>query len=186
MQNKLQLQSLLSDYLVSYPDQVQRASALLEFVNTFDGDDLYLRTNFTGHITASAYILNSSRTAMLLLKHKFLDRWLQPGGHVELSDESILAGAQREASEETGIPGTELMLESENIFDIDSHPIPENKKKGEPAHIHHDIAFLYTYRGPAAVNIDIEESTAAKWISLPDLEIDPMFGKVARKIKSMG
>lgn len=46
---------------------------------------------------------------MLLIHHKKLDKWLQPGGHIEL-DEDPLQALYREVYEETGIEATDLEI----------------------------------------------------------------------------
>jgi 8-oxo-dGTP diphosphatase len=51
--------------------------------------------------TVAVYILNS-RNQILLLKHKKLDVWLPPGGHVE-TNELIHEAAFREVIEESGV-----------------------------------------------------------------------------------
>ena len=68
-------------------------------------------------------------------------------------------------------------------FDIDSHLIPENPKKVEDSHYHHDIRFLFQYTGENDVIINIEESEDYKWIPLTDLESDSIFGNMVTKIR---
>src|SRR4051812_13856407 len=58
-----------------------------------------------GHITASAVVMDADAERTLLIYHRKLSRWLQPGGHVEPSDVSLAEAALREATEETAIPG---------------------------------------------------------------------------------
>jgi 8-oxo-dGTP pyrophosphatase MutT (NUDIX family) len=50
--------------------------------------------------TASVFIVHEGK--VLLHLHKKLNRWLQPGGHIEL-DEGPLEAAIREVKEETGL-----------------------------------------------------------------------------------
>jgi 8-oxo-dGTP pyrophosphatase MutT (NUDIX family) len=52
------------------------------------------------HVTASALIV--SERGVVLLRHKRLGIWLQPGGHVD-PDEPVWEAARREAWEETGL-----------------------------------------------------------------------------------
>src|SRR5258705_4171245 len=55
-----------------------------------------------GHLTASAFVLSPERAAVLLIFHKKLGIWVQPGGHIEAEDESLEAAARRELGEEVG------------------------------------------------------------------------------------
>lgn len=103
--------------------------------------DCFERTHFQpGHFTASAFVLSPDRSSLLLILHTKLHRWLQPGGHVEPGDADALAAARRELAEEAGL--TDLTLAHPGVFDLDIHPIPA--LRGEPAHEHFDVRFLFT------------------------------------------
>ena len=91
-----------------------------------------------GHVTASGYVLSPDRQHVLMIMHTKIQRWLQPGGHLEKSDRSLLGAVQREVAEETGIEQTALL--GDGIFDIDIHLIKE--RPGKPAHLHYDIRLL--------------------------------------------
>lgn len=82
MQKKEEIYQHIEKYLEQYPFEKPRTNAIDTFLNQFDGTELFNRKNFVGHITASAYIINPAKDALLLLKHKALKIWLQPGGHV--------------------------------------------------------------------------------------------------------
>lgn len=95
------------------------------------------RSLLEGHITGSAWIVSPDRRHTLLIHHRKLDRWLQPGGHAD-GDPDVVAVALREAREETGL--TSLRLLNPAIFDVDIHLIPA--RKDLPEHLHYDIRFL--------------------------------------------
>ncbi len=121
------------------------------------------RSTLEGHITGSAWVLNGNRTHALLLHHKKLDCWVQPGGHLDDTDASPAAGALREAHEETGLAS--LQLTSEKLFDVDVHSIPA--RGTEPAHLHYDLRYLII--SPDS-NVTIsDESLGARWIALDEL-----------------
>ncbi len=132
------------------------------------------RSTLEGHITASAWVLNATRSHALLLHHAKLDCWVQPGGHLDDSDVSPAAGAWREACEETGLPS--LRLADENIFDVDVHAIPA--RGAEPAHLHYDLRYLIISPDSAVTLSD--ESLGARWIALDELARLPFERSIAR------
>lgn len=125
------------------------------------------RSTLSGHVTGSAFIVNNDQTHTLLLHHAKLNRWVQPGGHLDETDDSPAAGALREAIEETGIAA--LSLASDALFDVDVHLIPERNqdKIHEPAHYHHDARYL-VIAGVKDVTIS-SESLAFRWVALTEL-----------------
>lgn len=184
MQTKQEIFEQVQQYLLKFPDEKEDASSLISFVNIHEGEGLIDRKNFTGHITTSAFIIDENASALLLLKHKSLNRWLQPGGHVDVTDTCLIASALREACEETGMPAEQLQLVSDEIFDLDSHQIPANPRKAEPAHIHHDIRFLFRCLQLNAINISLDESTDSKWIPFSDLKGNPDFYWLEKKLQT--
>lgn len=104
--------------------------------------DCFERSLRIGHITGSAWIVSPDRRQTLLIHHRKLDRWLQPGGHAD-GDPDVAAVALREAQEETGLSSLRLVGPvgaPPAIFDVDIHPIPA--RGAEPEHLHYDIRFL--------------------------------------------
>jgi 8-oxo-dGTP pyrophosphatase MutT (NUDIX family) len=95
----------------------------------------FSRNQFTpGHITATALVLHPVESRVLFMYHHRLNRWLLPGGHVEVDDPSLAAAAAREAREETNVRiGGSVPI----LAGIDVHGIPP--KRDEPFHLHHDL-----------------------------------------------
>ena len=184
MQSKIDILEMVQQYENIYTSEVEHTSPIKKFLEDFDGEQLFDRKNFTGHVTASAYVINPQKDSLLLLRHKAFDRWLQPGGHVDRSDETLLNAALRETKEETGINFDNLFLVTDSIFKVDSHSIPANELKKEPPHIHHDISFLFLC-DILEINIDKKESTAGRWVPFSDIVNDIDYADLIKKIKRM-
>lgn len=124
--------------------------------------DCFERRLTIGHVTGSAWITDPDRTRVLLMHHRKLDRWFQPGGHAD-GNPDVRAVAFREATEETGLAVT---LAQETIFDVDIHRIPANAR--EAAHDHYDVRFWFTADPavPLAVN---PEAKALAWVPLAEV-----------------
>ena len=120
----------------------------------------FSRATAEGHVTASAIVASPEGSEFLLLRHRKLDRWLQPGGHLEPQDESVFAAALREAREETGIERFAFPI-GEEILDVDVHPIPAHGP--DPAHFHYDIRHLFVAQAPGEPVLD-----GISWFSLPE------------------
>ncbi len=140
---------------------------ILDFVRTHE--DCFERSQQSGHVTGSAWIVDTKRTHALLTHHAKLNKWLQPGGHCD-GDGDVARVALREAWEETGLTG--LRLWSDEIFDVDAHTIPA--RGSEPKHIHYDIRYLIEAPSDLPLTVSNESHDLA-WIRLvevPDLDTD--------------
>jgi len=144
-----------------------------------DGDAFDRGRFEPGHITASGFVLSPERDRLLLLHHAKLDRWLQPGGHVEPADPTIQAASAREVLEETGV----CAHGEPRIFDLDVHPIPA---RGEaPEHRHYDVRFLWVARDETLA--PSEESLDVAWIPLEEIPgrfDSPSLARVYSKLAS--
>lgn len=116
-----------------------------------------------GHFTASAFVLTEDRERVLLIWHRKLQRWLQPGGHIETDDGDPIAAARREVTEETGL--TELVLVGTGLLDADVHLIPAHGD--EPEHSHFDLRFCFATTQRDAVAGD--GVSAVRWVPLAEL-----------------
>lgn len=156
----LPLAQLLADYNPLDQAEQEYKQIISDFLSRYS--NAFERSLEVGHITASAWLVNKDNTKALLMHHRKLDMWVQLGGHCDgIAD--VLAVAIKEAQEESGIVNIEPV--NSNIFDIDVHLIPENKK--EKAHYHYDIRFLLKVTGDEDF-IQNEESCALAWFEQRD------------------
>jgi 8-oxo-dGTP pyrophosphatase MutT (NUDIX family) len=175
--------ALLAELQAHVPaDETERASLarLREFVAT--APDPLSRTASTSHVTGSAVVASPDGRAFLLVKHRRLGRWLQPGGHVDPEDASVRAAALREAREETGAPDVEPVEEGAGggILDVDVHPIPAFEDR--PAHVHYDVRYLATSRSEAGPG-EVEEVTGVAWLTLEESLAHGVDDSLARSLR---
>lgn len=159
--DRLQLLGQLESYETSFEEEFLFIPRFQSLLRNFKG--CFSRSLTTGHITASAWIINEKVTSALLVHHRKLGKWLQPGGHTD-GQEDVLASAMREAIEETGL--TSISLAQNHIFDLDIHPIPPHGEVA--AHLHYDIRFLFVADNSIPVAIS-RESHDVRWFDLDQI-----------------
>lgn len=91
------------------------------------------------HVTGSALIVG--RRGIVLLRHKRLGIWVQPGGHID-PGETPWEAALREGAEETGMPLR--LLEANERVDRDARPelAHVDVHPGGRGHTHLDLRYL--------------------------------------------
>lgn len=141
-------------------------------------ENFHSRELLLGHLTGSAWIVDENFSHALLLHHGKLNKWLQPGGHIE-DDADMLSAALREAREETG---ANVRAHSEKIFDVDIHEIPA--RPNDPAHFHYDIRFLLIADKAAPLLVSSESKDLA-WIALSEIETLTQEESVLRMVRKM-
>jgi len=169
----------LESYARWYPEE--DIADILAFVRG-DSSSVH-RSNRHGHVTASGLLLRDG--CVLLVYHNALQRYLQPGGHLESSDRSLRDAALREIREETGLEASRTPLAPADApLHVDTHRIPANPNKGEPAHWHYDC--IYLFAAPQdAVRIDPDEASGYCWRSLDDEFTDRGLTAAVGKVKQL-
>lgn len=130
--------------------------------------DCFERSLAIGHITGSAWIVSGDHQQVVLIHHRKLDRWFQPGGHAD-GNSDVAAVAMQEAHEETGLTRLRFVGDPNKpptIFDVDVHLIPA--RTNEPAHFHYDIRFLIE-ADPAEPFVESGETKAILWVPLANI-----------------
>lgn len=161
MTPRQQLIAQLEEFVETAGEGVEHAERVLELA--IEHPNCCSRSLKIGHVTGSAWVVDETGAYVLLTHHRFLNKWLQLGGHVD-DGETVLQAARREAKEESGLERVELVCS--RIFDVDVHPIPQ--KGNEPAHYHHDVRYLFKANRDDPILVS-EESHDVAWIKIADL-----------------
>lgn len=148
-------------YQAQFPDEAQTVLQFIEFLQK--NSRCFEKDLKIGHVTGSAWVVNSSGKEVLLTHHKKLNKWLQLGGHAD-GNSNVAEVAMREAVEESGL--VDLVPAWEGIFDADIHLIPARGMVQE--HLHYDLRYVLRVTGAHEFAIS-DESHDLKWVRIDDI-----------------
>lgn len=163
----------LDAFATNDPAQSELAARMSRFAR--DHDDALLRTCADAHFTGSALVVEEGTERFILLFHTKLQKWLQPGGHVD-GNANLASSALREASEETGISGLRVVVPA---VDLDIHEV---RPPSEPPHLHLDIRFV-VLAPSGSVPVGNHESRELRWVTsdeLDDFDVDESVRRLVR------
>jgi 8-oxo-dGTP pyrophosphatase MutT (NUDIX family) len=179
--NRADLLAALEGYAPAAPEESESLARIRRLLES--PADPFARANPEGHITASAIVARPDGSEFLLVHHRKLGRWLQPGGHTEDADASAFEAALREAREETGIAAFDRPIGTE-ILDVDVHAIPAQRK--DPAHSHFDIRYLLTSSALGHAALAEDPDRPMRWVTLEQgraMGLDPSLARSLQKAR---
>jgi len=120
------------------PVDERESESIAAFLDAFDVlDDPLSQESSPIHVTGSGFVVGPR--GVVLLKHKRLGFWMQPGGHID-PGETPWEAAKRECWEETGLDVRFLGPFDETgvpeLVHVDVHP-------GGRGHTHLDLRYLF-------------------------------------------
>ena len=130
-----------------------------------DAPDIFSRSNPQTHFTASAWLVDAERRAVLMAYHNQYDSWSWLGGHAD-GERDLPAVARREVWEESGVLARPL---SEAIYSLEIITVEGHEKRGVyvSAHLHWNITYLLTADKTVPLRVKPDENSAVRWFS-PD------------------
>ncbi|WP_329431360.1 NUDIX domain-containing protein (plasmid) [Streptosporangium sp. NBC_01495] len=156
----------LSAYLKRYPEEAALLSEPVQLLS--QGGGFASRRNFRMHVTVGALLVRGD-AEILLVEHLAYGIPLQPGGHLEPSDTTLIDAAVRELTEETGVDLNKIVSTSQTPVYIEYGRVPARAEKNEPEH--HHLDFGYSFVTDADVGrIQESEVKGAAWYPLAEAE----------------
>ena len=144
------------------------------------------------HITSSGYIVNKSRTKVLMIYHKLYNSWAWTGGHAD-GDCDLLHVAIKEAKEETGL--TNVTAVTNDILGLDVLNVNGHIKNNKyvSSHLHLSVAYLLEANEEDELIVNEEETNGVQWIPIDKLDtycsepyiIESVYNKFNKKIKEL-
>jgi len=130
------------------------------------GDKLLTRENLVMHFTASAWIVNPTKTKVLMVYHNLYDSWAWTGGHAD-GEEDLKRVALREAEEETG---AQVRLLRPDVYSLETLTVNPHIKRGRyvPAHLHLNLTYLLEADESDPLAIKPDENRGVAWFNLSD------------------
>lgn len=158
-------------------DAVER-EVIAEFLVLYDGlTDPFDQAGDPVHVTGSAIVVGPR--GVVLLEHKRLGLWLQPGGHID-PGETPWDGGLREAREETGLDVEFADLGPDGaprLVHVDVHD-------GGRGHTHLDLRYLVDggSADPAPPEGESQIIDWFDWSAAPGRAGDPRLGALLRHL----
>ena len=164
----LNLEDEIERYIPFNEQEERDREQMLEFIRYYNHKSVLSRENLAGHFSASAFVVNKERNMMVVVYHNILGAWTYPGGHAD-DVEDLLSVALREVQEETGLKARVL---DNNIFSIQSVPVPAHFKRGKyvSSHIHLDVVYLMEADETLPLVYREDESKGVRWIPFEEAD----------------
>lgn len=176
---------LLDDHQPAGPAEAEHLDTVEAFVEAHEAP--MDRSLEAGHVVASALVASPTLDRVVLLHHRQLDRWLQPGGHAEPGEADPARVARREAREETGFDELAEHRLWAGLVDVDVHAIPATDAM--PAHRHFDMRFIFEADPARSPEAPPGEAHDVRWFDLErarrELDLDEGLQRLLWKARSL-
>ena len=168
----------VSSWPVRDAEQVALRSAYLRHLD--EHPDALWRDGPPAHLTASAFVLDPERRRVLLTLHRKGGFWVQCGGHLEPDDLTLSAAALREASEESGIGGLQVI----GPGDLHRHALSAAFGRCRE---HLDVTYLVQAANAADPRVGPESVDVAWWPvnDLPEAVVPDLPARLRRLLKPL-
>ena len=156
------LLSALNAYIPWNEQEMADRDEMIRLIRTCP--DIFTRDNHFAHMTASSWIVNQSRTKVLMVYHNIYKSWAWTGGHAD-GETDLLAVALREAKEETGIRHVRPL--SGDIFSLEILTVDGHEKRGKyvSSHLHLNLTYLLEADEQDVLTQKPDENSGVAWFT---------------------
>lgn len=151
--------------------------------------DLLTRENDVAHITVSAWIVNPSRTKVLMAYHNIYQSWAWLGGHAD-GNPDVREVIRKEIEEESGL--TDIRFLTDDIFSLENLTVDGHEKRGTyiSSHLHLNFTFLLEADEHLPLRIKPDENSQIGWINISEIAekstekwfVDRIYFKLCQKV----
>lgn len=154
-------------YLDVYPGDAVSLSVPVQLLA--EGAGCTSRFDLPMHVTVGALLVRGG-AEVLLVDHRAYGILLQPGGHLEPADATLLDAAVRELVEETGVDPAGVVVASPLPVYVEYGRVPARPGKGEPEHFHLDVGYVFVTSSADVGRVQESEVRGAAWYPLVEAE----------------
>lgn len=148
-------------------------------------NDILTRENQVVHVSVSAWVVNQTRTKVLMIHHNIYNSWAWLGGHADGEDD-LLAVAMREVREESGLQQVKPVIS--DIFSLELLTVDGHEKNNQyvSSHLHLNITYLLEADENEVLSIKRDENSGVAWFGLEEAveaSTEPWFqSRIYRKL----
>lgn len=172
------LMEQLSAYIPYNEQEARDRALLLECLRR--EPDVMTRQNPLAHFTASAWIVNPTRTRVLMVYHNIYHSWSWLGGHADGESRPARCGPARGAG---GKRHPSARPVSEDIFSLEALTVDGHEKRGAyvSSHLHLNVTYLLEADEGEALTVKPDENSRVRWFTLEESETAPSEDMVLRQ-----
>lgn len=152
----------LQAYLPCNAQEKRDRETLLAYLNLEALPDPFTRENPIAHLTASAWVTDSSHSRILMAYHNLYRSWSWLGGHAD-GEHDLRLVAEKEVREESGL--RTLRLLTPEIFSLEILTVDGHEKRGQyvTSHLHLNLTYLFEADPSEPVRCKPDENAAVTW-----------------------
>lgn len=163
--SRMNIREEITKYVPVNEQEEKDQKELIRWIDT--GLDLWTRDNGMAHWTASAWVIDPTRTKALMAWHNIYHSWSWLGGHAD-GDHDLLHVAMKEVKEESGV--RHLKPLSNDIFSIEILTVDGHIHHGSyvSSHLHLNVTYLLEADPDDPVFVKKDENSAVGWFLLDE------------------